>query len=209
MPLADAQDNYLLWTNRLLTAARTKAKRSNAAWYYVQVTERQERGHPHSHILTTWSPDDLTIGYVMKYNKHTRRMEPRPAARSQWLADAVVSAGLGPQYDISEARTVEGTSRYVAKYLFKDTIYKTHWPKHWKRVRYSRSWPKLPDRENNAIALITRADWQRLASEAALVEPKDAAAREAAETMLRNAITKIRRPLEQDDILRIIQLGTQ
>lgn len=206
MPLADAQRDYLKWTNRLLTAARTRAKRAGQPWHYAQVTERQKRGHPHSHILTTWDPGDLYEGYVMKWNKQARRMEPEPALRSDWLQKASVRAGLGEQYDVSVVKDPEAASRYVAKYMFKESMFADHWPKNWKRVRYSQNWPRLEHERGPAMALLSRQDWLRLASEAALVEPKDPTAREAAEVMLRNSLTRIRKPLSQEDILRIATL---
>lgn len=51
---------------------------------------------------------------------------------------------------------------YMAKYMFK-TAMATAWPKGWRRVRYSRSWPKLPERAPEvAFPLIKLADWHRM-----------------------------------------------
>jgi hypothetical protein len=53
---------------------------------------------------------------------------------------------------------------YIGKYLFK-TALKTTWPKGWKRVRYSQSWPKLPEQATgDGFPLRTLADWRRVAS---------------------------------------------
>ena len=122
-----------------LDAARQRCKSNQQEWIYVQVTERQKRGHPHSHILTTFTPGDLVTGNVEKYstdNKGNRVKKLVECLRSPWIQKQVVRAGLGDQYDISQVETVEGASRYVAKYMFKDTMFGTHWPKNWKRVRY-------------------------------------------------------------------------
>ncbi len=143
LSLAEAEAGYYLWTNRLLTALRTSAKRKDAAWHYAQVTERQKRGHPHSHVLTTFVPHDLYDGYKDDWKWDDGLVyEKKPALRSDWLEERCISAGLGSQYDISRVADVEAASRYVAKYLFKDGMFSTEFPKDWRRVRYSRSFPK-------------------------------------------------------------------
>lgn len=168
---ADAEANYLKWTNTLLTAIRTRAKREGQHWAYAQVTERQKRGHPHSHILTTWKPHDLVEGKKTNWKRDNGGnlvSETMPALRSAWLHDRCVSAGLGPQYDVSQVQDVEAASRYVAKYLFKDSLL-TQWPKHWKRVRYSQTWPQLPEQDTEAFAILGREDWYDLAHLAMVV----------------------------------------
>ena len=172
LSVKDAETNYLTWTNRLLDACRVKCKRAAGLWTYVQVTERQKRKHPHSHILTTFNVGDIVTGHVEKWiqNKEgQKRKEEIPSLRSDWFQKAVVSAGLGEQYDISIVDTVEGASRYVAKYLFKSSIFTDDWPKRWKRVRYSQSFPKLPDRDTTAFVLLQHRDWYKLAKMALVV----------------------------------------
>lgn len=173
----EADDGYALWTNRFLTAARARAKRKGQDWYYVQVTERQKRGHPHSHILSAFDPGD--IEQVFKTRWTTGKMgervyETTNALSSRWIAKEVVSCGLGKEYDISFVETVEGASRYVAKYLFKESIFRGDWPKSWKRVRYSHSFPKLPKRTTNAIVLVRARDWYDVAVEADTLICRDA-----------------------------------
>lgn len=199
MSLEEAEANYLTWTNKLLTAMRTRAKRANEAWHYVQVTERQKRGHPHSHILTTYAPHDLYLGTVEKWStvNGQRIKSDVPALRSDWLEARCVSSGLGNQYDISQVESVEGASRYVAKYMFKPTMFSTQWTKNWRRVRYSQSFPKLPDYESEAIALITDEHWLRLAEQAAVVSPRDEASLEACEFMQSFRHDIFIRPLKQ------------
>lgn len=168
----EAEANYLTWTNRFLDACRQRCKRASGEWYYVQVTERQKRKHPHSHILTTFDVGDIVEGHVRKHetDKAGQRIyRDIPALRSSWTQAALTRSGLGDQYDISRVQTVEGASRYVAKYLFKDTIFSTEWPKGWKRVRYSQSFPKLPQRETNAFVLLTHEDWYKLATKALVI----------------------------------------
>jgi len=168
----DAEKHYLEWTNRFLDACRQRCKRSGGQWVYVQVTERQKRAHPHSHILTTFNPGDVVSGFNKKWitdKAGKRKMEKSDCLRSDWIQKTVISAGLGNQYDISTVQTIEGASRYVAKYLFKDSIFTTDWPKGWKRVRYSQSFPKLPERKTEAFVLLQHADWYRLASKAVVV----------------------------------------
>lgn len=135
MPLEIAERDYLVWTNRLLTNARTKAKRSGNFWAYVQVTERQSktRAHPHSHIITTFLPDDA---------RATKDEKQRVAYVSRWFSLANETAGLGVQHRISLVDNASGVARYVAKYLFKDSMRQT-FPKKWKRIRYSANFPAL------------------------------------------------------------------
>jgi len=155
LTLAEAESHYLEWTNRFLSNARYRAKRENQTWSYVQVTERQKRGFPHSHILTTFRITDARLDW--KANWVTRDgvkvNEWQGAYRSDWMQSAVIKAGLGEQYDVSVVHTVDAASRYVAKYLFKESLH-TQWPKGWKRVRYSQNWPKLPRQKTDAIPLL-------------------------------------------------------
>jgi hypothetical protein len=171
----DADEGYLKWTNKLLDAYRSRVKAKDGAWIYVQVTERQKRGHPHSHFLTTFQPFDLEDGEVEKYQTvdGERRMVKKPALRSEWLAKAVSRSGLGEQYDISIVRSAAAASRYVAKYMFKPANFTADWPKKWRRVRYSRSFPKLPHIKTDAFALVTWQDWYKLAGLAMTVKCAD------------------------------------
>lgn len=158
----EGESGYMKWTNRLLTAARTQATRAGAFWAYAQVTEYQKRGLPHSHLITTYCPPDAVF-----VEAGTRRPDgivtKHDCLFSQWFQDRNVSAGLGPMCDISQVRTAIGAITYVGKYLFKTAVF-TEWPKNWHRVRYSRSWPKLPelDSENEAFPVMSMADWRRV-----------------------------------------------
>lgn len=175
MTLKESEKNYGKWTNKLLDAWRLQGKRTGQKWAYAQVTERQTRGHPHSHILTTFCPNDLAMDW--RRNRVTCEgksfMAYVSAYRSQYLASSVVRAGLGAEYDITRAGSVEAVSRYVAKYLFKDNIFNDRWPKGWKRVRYSQSFPKLERIETNAFVLLKRDDWTRLSQCAVIVKAQD------------------------------------
>jgi len=167
-----AEENYGEWTNRLLDACRIKSKREGCKWHYVQVTERQKRLHPHSHFITTFSPRDVVVS-----NRKTWRIDQqgkravtwRASLRSDWFQMQVVRSGLGEQYEITKVESAEGASRYVAKYLFKPSIFTADWPKGWKRIRYSQSFPKAEERETNAIVLLTQGDWYALAERAVVV----------------------------------------
>lgn len=172
----EADKHYLEWTNRFFSSYRARTKVRGGKWCYVQVTERQTRGHPHSHILTTADPGDLYLGHVWKEREptiNTPAYAREIALRSDWLQTAISRAGLGSQYDISIAASVEGTSRYVAKYLFKPSIFENTWPKSWKRVRYSQSFPKLPEMKTDSFVLLSADDWRWLGRRASVVEVKD------------------------------------
>lgn len=205
MPLREAEEHYGKWTNRVLTALRTRGKREDQAWYYVQVTERQKRAHPHSHLLTTFTAPDLYLGHVFKWahNAQGRRYSERQIAlRSDWLEDIVTGAGLGREYDISRVATVEGAARYVAKYLFKPTIFSTEWPKGWKRVRYSQSFPKLPPRQGEAFILLSAHDWYELATIAETVSASDQHSYNVARQALANYPVKVVNRTKVDSMSR-------
>lgn len=150
-----SEEKYLEWTDKLGTSIRNRAAKHGQLWSYAAVTERQKRGMPHSHFVTTYCPDDATL----TWNVYKQREE----IRSEWLGGAIVRAGLGKIYNLTEIREPSAVSRYVAKYLFKQTAL-IIWPKGWKRVRYSQNWPKR-DFESDcgeAFAILTTIDWQRL-----------------------------------------------
>lgn len=185
--LEQAEAGYYAWTNKLLTALRTRASRDGQAWHYVQVTERQQRGHPHSHMITTWKPHDLMPGSRddWKYVNGELTVQKIDCERSAWFEKRLLSAGLGSQYDVSKARDIDGVSKYVAKYMFKLSMFEANFPKGWKRVRYSQSFPELPVHETDAMLLMTADDWKLLAESALVVKPRDAAALAECEKMLR------------------------
>lgn len=161
MSLEQANRDYMKWTNRLLTNCRTDCKRRNGVWFYVQVTERQKRGHPHSHLITTFKPKDainVSSGALLANGAVAKR----DALDSAWLVQNCMSAGLGRMVDLTEIENPAAVAVYVAKYLFKDAM-TTVWPSGWKRIRYSQSWPKLPQRTPKlAFPLVRFADWRRL-----------------------------------------------
>jgi hypothetical protein len=167
-----AEEKYGKWTNGLLDACRLRSKREGGQWHYVQVTERQKRLHPHSHFITTYAPHDIKTTVVRKQKKQERG-QPQyilsELLRSDWFESQIKRSGLGEQYEITKVRNAEAASRYVAKYLFKPSIFRDDWPKGWKRIRYSQSFPDAPERETNAIVLLTQEDWYKLASKTAIV----------------------------------------
>lgn len=170
---SEAETNYLKWTNAFLTACRQRAKKEFQNWYYVQVTEYQKREIPHSHILTTFCPQDARQG-LRKSRGENGAWETVKTLRSAWLRKAATGAGLGWQYDISLVRDITAASTYVAKYMFKESMFSTEYPARWKRVRYSQNWPEkeLPKRE--ALVLVKLEDWEKLARLAIAVQPDSA-----------------------------------
>jgi hypothetical protein len=184
----DATAHYLAWTSKFLDACYAKAKRAGERWAYVQVTEKQKRGHPHSHVLTTFQPSDIIDGYKFDWKRDNTGQLQRvslPVLRSEWLKKQVVRSGLGDQYDISKVRTVEGAARYVAKYMFKKSQFEAYYPKHWKRVRYSQSFPKLAKVKSDAFVLLSADDWHHLATLALIVDAPRGDAYDAAKFFMR------------------------
>lgn len=165
----ESEENWLLWSNRLFTRMRDAARKTGQGWHYVTVTERQSRGHPHSHTIMTFCPDDCqrkqrytwqTIDGVrakqlLWYDDECTKA--KLTIRSNWLSERIVSAGFGEVYDMSPVYTAEGAASYVAKYLFKAQQH-TEWPPRWKRIRFSQSWPKLPKEKTDAIPLVGISD---------------------------------------------------
>jgi hypothetical protein len=190
----EATNNYGKWTNRLLGTMREKQRRAGNFWTYVQVTEKQKRGHPHSHVLTTFAPHDLVDGAKAEYATSPNNglvFQWVDCLRSDWLQEMVQSAGLGEQYDVSVVKDFEAASRYVAKYMFKPSQFTDDYPKGWKRVRYSQSWPKLPEIKTNAFVLLSAEDWKHLARLAVVVDAPLGDALESAEYFLRGSDTVV------------------
>lgn len=177
LTVADAEAHYLEWTNRLLDRLRLQTKRASKKWCYASVTERQTRDHPHSHYLTTYCPPDAVFVAKGKPKFYYTQGEYYPAKhdtlQSETLERGCFECGLGWQYDISPLGSVEGASRYVAKYLFKASIFDTVWPDGWRRVRYSNNWPKMPKQETDAFVLLKTTDWLYLSRVALTVVTKD------------------------------------
>jgi len=173
MSVEDAQEDYLLWTNRLLTTLRANAKKKEIAWVYVQVTERQKRLHPHSHIITTYAPQDAYMiekGAIIPTDELIPlKDDPQPKPMfakhqmlySPYLWQKAINAGLGWQTDLSIVHSAHGVASYVSKYLFKDSM-NTRFPSGWRRIRYSRNFPKMPTKEVEAIPLVHHQDWIKL-----------------------------------------------
>lgn len=156
MPLADAMAHYLKWTNKLLTYARRDCKKQEGLWSYVQVTERQKRQHPHSHLIVTFVHNDSRPTIRMKNGKQREVLE------SARFSQINARSGLGPQYEITVIKNPAAVAVYVSKYLFKESV-STEWPKGWRRVRYSQSWPKLEQAKAEvAWPLLKLYDWRRM-----------------------------------------------
>ena len=157
MPLETAESHYYKWTTRLLNACRNELRRREGFWAYCQVTERQKRLHPHSHLITTFLPKDAQ--FKIKIDKKGQIVQ---YINSDWLTKRNISAGLGRYWDMTEIRSAKGVASYIAKYLFKDAI-STKWPKGWRRIRYSRSWPRVEKlRVDDGWPLKSRDDWRRI-----------------------------------------------
>lgn len=179
-----AEREYLKRTKVLNDTLRIRQQRKahKPPFIYAVCVERQKRGHPHSHYLTNYVPDDV-ISILSDYPSYAAAIEAlnsrlAPALRfapremgkghendyhSSDLMQKTLRAGLGVQSAISKIENVEAASRYIAKYLFKDSASET-WPKGWKRVRYSKHWPKLPKQESEkAFVVMSREDWASLA----------------------------------------------
>jgi len=157
MSLSESEKNYYKWTSKLLNSMRMKCNRKGKHWAYAQVTERQKRGHPHSHLIISYVPDDVVETIKNRKGQSTRHLV------SKWLRRACVRVGLGEQYDITEIKSGKAVASYISKYLYKEAI-TTKWPKGWRRVRYSRSWPREIENEkpDESFPIMTELDWLRV-----------------------------------------------
>lgn len=170
LSVREADERYMEWTNVYFTALRTEAKRRGAHWCYVQITERQERGHAHSHVITTYRPTDareFKPGQFLPTRAGDIRVAQRRAKKGQlwsaYLIERAVSAGLGREVDITRIQSPEAVAVYLCKYMFK-TATKTPFPDGWRRLRYARSFPQLPEQEVIGFPVVTSADWRRVAT---------------------------------------------
>lgn len=172
MPLEEADRNYMLWTNRLLTTLRKDATKRGEYWCYVQVTERQKRGHAHSHCISTYCPSDA-IPYAKGEELPNGRKAKHDCLWSEYYRARNVDAGLGAECDLSLIRSPIAVAVYTAKYLFKDAQV-TEFQKGWRRIRYSRNYPKLPTIEGKeAFAVVKHKDWLKIENLGVLVRTKD------------------------------------
>lgn len=159
----NSDDDYLKWTNRLLSAFRADAKHRGKPWHYVQVTERQKRGAAHSHIISTYCPADA-IPKAKGQRLFNGAIAKHDCLDSQWAIKRNLSAGLGKMYDLSKIDNPVAVAVYVSKYLFKD-MQTALFPKGWKRIRYSQNWPDLPlDAPLEAFPVVRYPDWRKIAA---------------------------------------------
>jgi len=157
LSLEEAEIGYYTWTNKLLQACRDRSRKQQMPFHYVQVTKRQQRQHPHSHLISTFCPDDAIETHIT--DRHGNQID---VLVSSWFVARNVSAGLGNQCQIQAVRNPVGIGSYIAKYLFKQAI-KEQWPPKWKRVRYSRKWPKLlVEKPEVSFALFRVSDWRKM-----------------------------------------------
>lgn len=151
LALENADDGYYEWTNRALSNLRYQAKKQGQPWVYVQVTERQQRGHAHSHFIHTFAPDDASVHQDAKGRFHLV---------SEQFRMAVVQSGLGPQCQITVVDSPEKVAIYISGYL-KKHINADVFPPSWRRVRWSQKWPELPEMASAYAAVVrTKQDFQ-------------------------------------------------
>lgn len=171
--LEEADRNYMLWTNRLLTTLRKDATKRHEYWCYVQVTERQKRGHAHSHCISTYCPSDA-VPYAKGERMPNDRIATHDCLWSEYYRARNVDAGLGIECDLSLIRNSVAVAVYAAKYLFADAQV-TEFQKGWRRIRYSRNYPKLPTiTGKEAFAVVKHKDWLKIENLGVLVRTKDA-----------------------------------
>lgn len=101
---------------------QARIRRAAGPYEYYSVPEEQGSGDMHFHMLIT-----VALG-------------------ERWWKDNARECGFGYQNDEKEVWKEGGVTRYVVKYLGK-SLEITTMPPRTRRVRTSRNWPKLPERE--------------------------------------------------------------
>jgi len=92
---------------------------NNGTFHYLMVPERHKSGRLHVHAV-----ESSGLG-------------------SRWFKDNARECGMGFQAKEEKITSPVGAAVYTVKYLAK-SITETNWPRGFRRVRASRSWPKLP-----------------------------------------------------------------
>lgn len=157
LDLKTADDDYYLWTNRLLSTCRARAKKQGQRWEYTQVTERQQRGAAHSHFMHTFLPDDAVPRTIVKTGKSGEKIT-QAVMYSEWFIRSNTRAGLGRQCVITEVDNAVGVAAYISGYLEKQ-LSADVWPRKWKRIRYSRGWPDNGIKPDWAAAMTNQKNW--------------------------------------------------
>lgn len=191
LDLETADDEYLLWTNRLLSTCRARAKKQGVRWEYVQVTERQQRGAAHSHFIHTFLPDDGVPRIKTKRDKAGQMVQVEHIA-SEWFVRSNIRAGLGRECLITAVKSEIGVASYISGYLEKQ-LSQDVWPKHWKRIRYSRGWPDMAEQPDWARALNGRSDWEQADKQGVLFVAED----ETLYKLARHHMAMVARPEEK------------
>lgn len=96
---------------------RERASYQSGGFQYLIIPEQHKDGTMHVHAIET-----AGLG-------------------ERWWKDNARACGLGYMADEEEIRTPEGAAWYVTKYLTK-SISVLNWPKGFRRIRTSQSWPK-------------------------------------------------------------------
>lgn len=113
-----AQSRYVM--AKAWPALRERVRRASASHEYFIVPEQHQDGRWHIHAIISASL-------------------PR-----KWWKDNARQCGFGYQSDVKEVKEAGGAGSYVAKYIGK-SLQNSNLPKHHRRVRLSRNWPRLPE----------------------------------------------------------------
>jgi len=98
---------------------RKRMQRVAADHEYFLVPEQHKDGRWHIHAIVTAN------------------------LKKKWWKDNARECGFGYQSDVKEVQSGGGAGAYVSKYIGK-TLQSSNLPKHHRRVRLSRGWPRMP-----------------------------------------------------------------
>jgi hypothetical protein len=154
---ACAQVNKALWSVRAYAGAHVMIN-TGTTLYFVTLTSHEKLNKEQS--LWVWPRawaklrDRMryahggTFHYLMIPEQHADGRLHVHAIESagvgdRWIRKAARECGLGYEEEEEKLRTPTGAAAYVVKYLSK-SLARSRWPRGFRRVRTSRTWPKLP-----------------------------------------------------------------
>lgn len=132
-------------TDELIKRWHKKAVRAGVELVYCHVTGfKPSNGEIHAHMLVNWCPSPVSSP-TPNYPHHHR---------DTWLEPKAAELGLTLWIEL--AQSPDAVGKYTARNL--ESVAGVEFPAHFQRVKYSRSWPKLPPKEK-PDALIEFGEW--------------------------------------------------
>jgi len=130
--------SYWVW-KRAWALLYASIKRKKQDFCYLLIPERHKDGTLHVHAI--WNA----------------------SVSERWLKTAARRRGLGYMVDVSQINNASFASSYVTKYISKSLAFNV--PAHFRRVRASENWVKIPKPES----VLSRLEWDYVGTNGALL----------------------------------------